>query len=439
MLVYVINQHGKPLMPCKPAKARRLLKNGKAKVAKRTPFTIQLLYGSSGYTQDVTLGIDAGYAFIGFSAVTASMELINGDVEMLEGMSKRLEERAMYRRTRRNRLRHRRNKGIDEHKPKGWIAPSIQHKHMTHIRLVNQIKGILPISVVTIEVAAFDVHKIRNPDVEGIGYQQGDMYGFNNVREYVLHRDGHKCKNKNCKNKDKNPIRVVHHIDFDRTHNHHSNLITLCSKCHTPANHKGFLLEWKEADLKISFSGKASAYMNIVRKRMVKALDAEHTFGYITKGKRRELGLEKSHANDAFVIAGGTTQKRSIQYHVKQNRRNNRSLEKFYDATYIDLRDGKKKKGKELSSGRTKRNKELSGENLRRARGHKVKKGRRSIRKFRHEFRPYDLVRYEGKLYRVAGSQNKGAYVKLRELKKPVNAKKIQLVKYGSGLCWTRC
>ena len=63
--VYVINKHGRPLMPCSPAKARHLLDDGKAKVKKRAPFTIQLVYGSSGYTQEVILGVDAGSKTIG--------------------------------------------------------------------------------------------------------------------------------------------------------------------------------------------------------------------------------------------------------------------------------------------------------------------------------------------------------------------------------------
>ena len=70
MLVYVLNKHGKPLMPCKPSKARKLLKQGKAKITQREPFTIQLIYGSSGYKQPITLGIDAGSKFIGVSAVS---------------------------------------------------------------------------------------------------------------------------------------------------------------------------------------------------------------------------------------------------------------------------------------------------------------------------------------------------------------------------------
>ena len=79
--VYVINKHGRPLMPCSPAKARHLLDDGKAKVKKRTPFTIQLVYGSSGYTQEVILGVDAGSKTIGMSASTTKEELLSAEVK----------------------------------------------------------------------------------------------------------------------------------------------------------------------------------------------------------------------------------------------------------------------------------------------------------------------------------------------------------------------
>lgn len=215
MLVYVINQHGRPLMPTKPSKARKLLKSRKAKVIKREPFTIQLKYGSSGYTQSVTLGVDAGYSHIGFSAVTDKRELISGVVEMLSGISERIEERSLiYRRNRRNRKRYRKKRFSSRLRKKGWLAPSIQHKLETHIRIVNQIKEILPISKITIEVAAFEIQKIKNPSIEGVTYQQGEQYGFDNVREYVFARDGHKCQNPNCLNIDKTPILVAHHLIF---------------------------------------------------------------------------------------------------------------------------------------------------------------------------------------------------------------------------------
>ncbi len=121
MKVLVINQHGRPLMPTTPRrfdgggfprrlcarKARVLLKSGRAKILGRDPFTIQLLYGTRGYTQPITLGIDTGYSHIGYSCVPEKEELIGGELQMLSGMSERLTERRKFRRTRRNRLRYR--------------------------------------------------------------------------------------------------------------------------------------------------------------------------------------------------------------------------------------------------------------------------------------------------------------------------------------------
>ncbi len=436
------------------AKVRRRLKENRAKVVKREPFTIQLLYETTEYTQPITLGIDAGYQKIGFSAVSEKEEIIAGEVEMLKGQTERNEERRMYRRQRRHRERYRKPRFENRKKDKGWLAPSIQHKLDTHLRLVDFLKMILPISFVRIEVADFDIQRIQNPDIQGTEYQEGNQKGFSNLREYIFYRDGYKCQNTDCKNRNTSPILVVHHIDFNRTNNHHSNLITLCNRCHIPANHKGFLKDWKPKLKPL----KAETFMSTVRWRMVNQLQCQHTYGYQTKQKRFEHGLEKSHANDAFVIAGGGKPKasvafcaktkscvascrdgpRCVQYEVKQVRRNNRSLEKFYDATYIDTRDGKQKKGVELFCGRTTRNKNKNGENLRKYRLNKVSKGRRSIRRKRHSFQPNDLVRYEQQLYHVAGLQNLGTYVRLRELKKAVSVKKIQLVKYAKGLCWEK-
>ena len=82
MLVYILNNQGKPLMPCKPQKARKLLKQNKAKVIKKEPFTIQLLFGSSGYKQLITLGVDAGSKNIGVSATTDKKELFGAEIEL---------------------------------------------------------------------------------------------------------------------------------------------------------------------------------------------------------------------------------------------------------------------------------------------------------------------------------------------------------------------
>ena len=126
MKVFVVNKHGQPLMPTTPRGARLLLESGKARIKERTPFTIQLIYGSSGYKQEVRVGIDSGYQNIGFSCLTDKEELFGGEVRMMRGMSERLTERAKYRRQRRNRLRHRKPRFNNRTRTPGWLAFSIQ-------------------------------------------------------------------------------------------------------------------------------------------------------------------------------------------------------------------------------------------------------------------------------------------------------------------------
>ena len=129
--VYVINKHGRPLMPCSPAKARHLLDAGKAKVKKRTPFTIQLVYGSSGYTQEVILGVDAGSKTIGVSALTKKEELFAANVIPRNDVVDLLSTRREFRRARRNCKTRYRKPRFDNRvrsKLKGWLAPSEEVK-----------------------------------------------------------------------------------------------------------------------------------------------------------------------------------------------------------------------------------------------------------------------------------------------------------------------
>ena len=121
-LVYVLNQDGSPIMPCKPAKARRLLKGGKAKVIRCSPFTIQLLWDCENNTQPITLGIDTGYSHIGYSAITKKRELISGDLELRKDIPKKLIERRSYRRTRRSHRWHREPRFYNRKKADGWLV-----------------------------------------------------------------------------------------------------------------------------------------------------------------------------------------------------------------------------------------------------------------------------------------------------------------------------
>ncbi len=415
------NRHGK---------VRILLKEKKAKVVQNNPFTIQLLYESKEYTQPISLGIDSGYTYIGYSAITEGTELISGEVELLSGQSERLKKKAMYRKQRRQRLRYRKPRFDNRAIPKGWLAPSIQHKLDSHIRFIEKLKKILPITNITIEVASFDTHKLKNPSVSGEDYQNGEQKDFFNLREYIFHRDNHTCQV--CGAKDK-PLEV-HHIGFwkgDRS-NRPANLLAACITCHVPANHLEGAKLW---GLKPSNKGfKEATFMTMVRWRLVNLLNCNHSYGYVTKSKRIELGLDKSHANDAFVIAGGENQVRSEKTNFKQVRRNNRSLEKFYDAKYIDIRTGKKVSGQDLFSGRRCRNKSLNTENLHKFRGKKLSKGRRSIRQKRYFFQPNDLVKLGNTVYAVRGTHNKGSRVILKETGKSIKVELLTPHKFMSGL-----
>ena len=151
MFVYVLNKNGEALMPCKERKTRLLLKEGKAKVVNRTPFTIQLLYGSSGYKQPVNLGVDAGSKYIGLSATTEKKELFKATVELRQDIPKLMDSRRTLRRSRRNRKLRYRPVRFNNRGKKGKLAPGIQHKIDCHLTMIKKVCGIIPVENIIVE------------------------------------------------------------------------------------------------------------------------------------------------------------------------------------------------------------------------------------------------------------------------------------------------
>lgn len=329
ILVYVINKYGKPLMPCNPRKARILLKKGKAKVIRRTPFTIQLIHGSSGYKQLVTLGVDTGYNIIGLSANTENKVIFEAEVKLREDIVELLATRREFRKARRNRTtRYREPRFLNRGKAKGWLAPSVQNRIVNHLKAVRTVHSILPISKTIVEVAQFDIQKIKNPNIQGREYQQGEQLGFWNVREYVLWRDNHKCRM--CNGKSKDPVLNVHHLQSRKVGGDApNNLITLCETCHKEY-HQGVKL----LPLKRGKSFKEATFMGVMRWAFYNRLKEQYcntslTYGYITKNTRIRLGLEKSHRVDARCISGNPQANvPSEWYLIKQVRGQNRQLHK---------------------------------------------------------------------------------------------------------------
>lgn len=408
MRVYVLNKRNKPLMPTTPRKARSLLRQNKAKVVKRTPFTIQLLYTTGETTQAITLGVDAGSKAIGLSATTEKEELYSSEVALRTDIVDLLATRRQTRRARRDRLRYRKPRFLNRvsSKKKGWLAPSINHKIDTHLRVVSDIHKILPIDNIIVEVASFDIQKIKNPKIKGSEYQEGDQLGFWNVREYVFFRDNHTCQH--CKGKSKDKILNVHHIESCKTGGDApNNLATLCETCHG-LYHKGKIT----LKIKRGITFRDAAFMSIMRWSFYNKLkelypNARLTYGYITKNTRITNNLPKEHRVDAFCITQNIKAIPSeTWYYQKKVRCHNRQIHKA---------------------------------NL-------LKGGRRRLNQAPFEvkgFRLFDKVSFEGKEYFILGRRSTG-YFDIRNFhgdkvnKGSISYKKLKLIEKRKTLLTER-
>ncbi len=300
MFVYVINKNGEPLMPCKPAKAKHLLKAGKAKVKQTRPFTIQLLWDCEDNKQPVIASMDTGSKVIGSAAITNGQVIYQAETQIRQDVSKKMTQRAMYRTTRRGRkCRYRPARWLNRansHKT-DRLAPSIRSKVDSHLREKKQIEAKLPVTEWKVETASFDIHKITNQEVKGIDYQKGNQKGYYNVKAYILERDNYKCQS-GRKTKHSEKLHI-HHIQFRRNGgtNTPSNLITLCECCHSDLHDGIFDFKAKKS------MTKHATEIGIVKSQLKKVWDFTETFGYETKFKREQvLHLPKTHYNDAVAI-----------------------------------------------------------------------------------------------------------------------------------------
>ena len=307
-MVYVISKSGKPLMPCENVVARLLLKDGKAKVKRKCPFTIQLTYDTAEYAQEVVLGQDTGSKHIGTACITNNKVVYQSQVELRTNIKKKMDERRSHRRSRRNRKTRYRKARFLNRKNSTKLnrqPPSVRHKVQAHIDEIEFCKKILPISKVVLEVSQFDTHLMKNSlliseKIKHWGYQKGFNYGFSSRREAVLHRDNYTCQV--C---GKKHTRVeVHHIIYRSqggTDDEH-NLITLCEDCHSKVHNGTLILGKKPRKTGL----KHTTQMSIIRNQLLKKYpEAIETFGFVTKENRDHLNLPKDHYIDACIIASG--------------------------------------------------------------------------------------------------------------------------------------
>jgi len=404
MYIYVLDIHGRPLMPTQRAgKVRRMLRDGRVVIASHTPFAIRLTYDTTCHTQAVSLGVDAGSKHIGLSATTETKELYAAEIELRSDIVENLSTRREARRTRRSKrsIRYRAPRFLNRRSlmKSGWLAPSVRQKIRSHVKAVQDLCRLLPVNSVTVEVAQFDTQLLKNPGITGEEYQKGPQLGFWNTREYVLFRDHHQCQH--CHGKSKDPVLNVHHLESRKTGGDSpDNLITLCETCHK-AYHAG------KIELKLKRNGQSlrdAAAMSIMRWGVYN--DLKHmldvpvhiTYGYLTKHSRIKQGLEKTHTVDARCISGNSTAEPTEElFCFKQLRRHNRKV----------------MKSKMLKGGRWKHNqapREIKG------------------------FRLYDIVRYNTVPAYIHGRRSSGFFVvkdaEGQTVSNSVSYKKLKLIRH---------
>ncbi|WP_240312645.1 RNA-guided endonuclease IscB [Vreelandella aquamarina] len=332
MAIFVLDKKKQPLMPCSEKRARLLLQRGRAVVHKRYPFTIRLKDRVGGSTQPLSLGIDPGSKTTGLALirepdsqqrhVLCLFELIHRGYQI----KKALQQRAAFRRRRRSaNLRYRAPRFNNRTKPKGWLAPSLQHRVDTVTAWVNRLNRLAPVTAISQELVRFDTQKLDNPEINGVEYQQGTLLGYE-VREYLLEKWGRECAY--CGTAD-TPLEIEHVIPRSRGgSNRVSNLTLSCHPCNQSkdalslvdffATDKGLKkrlkanghtanarLERVQRQLKQPLRD-ASA-INATRWALFNALKATSLpvavgTGGRTKYNRQRLGIPKTHALDAACV-----------------------------------------------------------------------------------------------------------------------------------------
>ncbi len=306
MKVYVINQNGHSLMPCTPAKARKLLRDGKAKAAGLYPFTIQLLWDCEEHVQDVTLGIDKGSKITGFACVGKGEVLLAVELYHRLDVKEKLDARRIHRKSRRARIWYRpaRFANRASSRRSGRLPPSIKTNAEEVIRVVRQLP--LPICHIVVEDVQVDIARLNDPTLHGRRYKDRTRLD-ENLRIACLMRDDYQCQQcgkQNCRLE-------AHHLVY-REHGGKdtlANLLTLCEACHHKA-HRG--------ELTLRATG-VSGHVDVIAQRTMQGKAYLYTtlgelaqlttvFGYQTSTYRKARGLPKTHLVDALCVATLSTE-----------------------------------------------------------------------------------------------------------------------------------
>lgn len=323
--VFVLDTNKKPMNPCTPEKARKLLSNNKAAVLRLYPFTIILHRAADNCSQlgQYRLKIDPGSQHTGFAIINEDTGKVVWAAELKHrgwSIKDDLKKRAGVRRGRRQRHTwYRPARFNNRYKPKGWLAPSVRHRIYTVMTWVHRILKLIPITAISYELVKFDTQLMENAEISGVEYQQGALKGYE-VREYLLEKWEHRCAY--CVARDpellkkplsKDPLEVEHIVPRARGGSDRiSNLVMACHKCNQKKGTKTAAeFGFPEIQSQAKKTLKDAAVMNAIRWQTYESLKAlgfpvEAGTGGMTKYNRCRLGFPKSHWIDAACVGAST-------------------------------------------------------------------------------------------------------------------------------------
>jgi 5-methylcytosine-specific restriction endonuclease McrA len=316
--VFVLDTRKIPLSPCKPSTARRLLELGKAAVFRQFPFTIILKKEVDATPEPVELKIDPGSKTTGLAILLGAKVIFAAELTHRgQAISASLKARAASRGNRRARhTRYRQPRFLNRTRPKGWLAPSLQHRVLPILTWVEKFRQFAPIGSIAQELVRFDLQQLENPEISGIEYQQGELAGYE-VREYLLNKWDRKCAYCDAQNL---PLQIEHiHPKSKGGSNRISNLALACEKCNLKKGTqdiKDFLKKKPELLKSILAQAKRplkdAAAVNSTRWALFNALKKTGLplttgSGGLTKFNRTRLGLPKTHWLDAACVGQVST------------------------------------------------------------------------------------------------------------------------------------
>lgn len=329
MAVLVLDKYKRPLMPCSEKRARLLLERGRARVHRMVPFTIRLVDRriEDSVLQPMRVKIDPGSQTTGIALIRDKddVDVDTGEVRKVahvvllaelkhrgQAIRDALTQRSAFRRRRRSsNLRYRAPRFNNRVRKSGWLPPSLQHRVDTIMTWVNRLRRWVPVTAISQELVRFDTQALQNPEISGVGYQQGTLAGYE-VREYLLEKWGRKCAYCGTEGV---PLEIDHIFPRSRGgSNRVSNLVIACQNCNQAKGNmpvERFLAKQPERIRKILAQTKAplrdAAAVNSTRWALFNALKAtglpvETGTGGRTKFNRTRLNIPKGHALDAACV-----------------------------------------------------------------------------------------------------------------------------------------